>query len=100
MSWSIHHVNLQAKDVRATAAFYSNVLGMTEAPWAFPPTRGYLPGDPDKLALMADARLSGLRIEGWIRRRGRRPECLRPCPGVHSGQQGGWEYCGGSLLLS
>ncbi|SFJ30782.1 VOC family protein [Jannaschia pohangensis] len=64
MSWSIHHVNLQAKDVRATAAFYSNVLGMKEAPWAFPKTRGYLPGDPDKLALMGDGRdsHSGLHL--------------------------------------
>lgn len=64
MSWSIHHVNLQARDVRATAAFYSNVLGMTEAPWAFPATRGYLPGDPDKLALMGDGRdgHSGLHL--------------------------------------
>lgn len=64
MSWSIHHVNLQARDVRATAAFYSNVLGMTESPWAFPATRGYLPGDPDKLALMGDGRdgHSGLHL--------------------------------------
>lgn len=64
MSWSIHHVNLQAKDVRATAAFYSSVLGMTEATWAFPQTRGYLPGDPDKLALMGDGRdsHSGLHL--------------------------------------
>ncbi|CTQ48306.1 VOC family protein [Jannaschia donghaensis] len=64
MSWSIHHVNLQARDVRATAAFYSNVLGMKEAAWAFPQTRGYLPGDPDKLALMGDGRdsHSGLHL--------------------------------------
>ncbi|SDY78344.1 Catechol 2,3-dioxygenase [Jannaschia faecimaris] len=64
MPWSIHHVNLQAKDVRATAAFYSSVLGMQEAPWAFPQTRGYLPGDPDKLALMGDGRdsHSGLHL--------------------------------------
>ncbi|MGB3407897.1 MAG: VOC family protein [Jannaschia sp.] len=64
MTWSIHHVNLQARDVRKTAAFYASVLGMQEAAWAFPKTRGYLPGDPDKLALMADGRdsHSGLHL--------------------------------------
>ncbi|WP_371156645.1 VOC family protein [Jannaschia sp. 2305UL9-9] len=64
MSWSIHHVNLQAKDVRRTASFYKMVLGMAEAPWAFPQSRGYLPGDPDKLALMGDGRdsHSGLHL--------------------------------------
>ncbi|MGB3554356.1 MAG: VOC family protein [Jannaschia sp.] len=64
MTWSIHHVNLQARDVRATAAFYAAILGMREEAWAFPATRGYLPGDPDKLALMADGRdsHSGLHL--------------------------------------
>lgn len=64
MTWSIHHVNLQARDVRATAAFYADVLGMREASWSFPRTRGYLPGDPDRLALMADGRdsHSGLHL--------------------------------------
>ena len=56
MEWSIHHVNLQAKNVRACTAFYTDVLGMTEQPWVFPQTRGYLPGDPDKLALLGDGR--------------------------------------------
>lgn len=56
MGWSIHHVNLQARDVRRTAAFYTDILGMTERDWVFPDTRGYLPGDPDKLALLGDGR--------------------------------------------
>lgn len=58
MVWSIHHVNLQAKDVRRCAAFYKDILGMTEQNWVFPETRGYLPGDPDKLALLGDGRES------------------------------------------
>ena len=58
MAWSIHHVNLQAKDVRRTTVFYTTILGMTEKDWVFPATRGYLPGDPDKLALLADGRES------------------------------------------
>ncbi len=32
MSWSIHHVNLPATDVRASAEFYTKILGMAEAP--------------------------------------------------------------------
>ncbi|MEM8824465.1 MAG: VOC family protein [Pseudomonadota bacterium] len=64
MTWSIHHVNLQARDVRRTAAFYTDILGMAERPWTFPETRGYLPGDPDKLALLGDGRdgHSGLHL--------------------------------------
>lgn len=58
MNWSIHHVNLEAKDVRKTAAFYATILGMDEKDWVFPAARGYIPGDPDKLALMADNRSS------------------------------------------
>jgi catechol 2,3-dioxygenase-like lactoylglutathione lyase family enzyme len=56
MGWSLHNVNLQARDVRRTAAFYTEILGMTERDWVFPDTRGYLPGDPDKLALLGDGR--------------------------------------------
>lgn len=64
MPWSIHHVNLEARDVQATAAFYAAILGMRQADWVFPASRGYLPGDPDKLALMADGRdsHSGLHL--------------------------------------
>ncbi|MFO6464564.1 VOC family protein [Jannaschia sp. KMU-145] len=64
MGWSIHHVNLEARDVRRTAAFYTDILGMKERPWTFPETRGYLPGDPDKLALLGDGRdsHSGLHL--------------------------------------
>ena len=56
MNWSIHHVNLEASDVQRTAAFYTQILGMTLKEWQFPTSRGYLPGDPDKLALLGDGR--------------------------------------------
>ena len=56
MAWSIHHVNLEARNVAQTARFYTEILGMTLGTWAFPETRGYLPGDPDKLALLGDGR--------------------------------------------
>lgn len=58
MNWSIHHVNLEAKDVRRSAAFYAAVLGMTEGQWVFPESRGYIPGAPDRLALFPDGRQS------------------------------------------
>jgi catechol 2,3-dioxygenase-like lactoylglutathione lyase family enzyme len=58
MNWSIHHVNLEAQDVQRTAAFYAAIMGMDQRDWAFPATRGYLPGDPDKLALFGDGRQS------------------------------------------
>lgn len=56
MAWSIHHVNLEARNVPETARFYTEILGMSLGAWAFPETRGYLPGDPDKLALLGDGR--------------------------------------------
>lgn len=64
MSWSIHHVNLETRDVQATARFYAAMLGMAQKDWVFPASRGYLPGSPDKLALMADGRdsHSGLHL--------------------------------------
>lgn len=53
MSWAIHHVNLQATDVRATAAFYTNVLGMAEGRWVFPPREqtGAISNDPSRLTI-------------------------------------------------
>lgn len=64
MGWSIHHVNLEARDVRGAVRFYTEILGMTERPWAFPSRRGYLPGAPDRLALLGDGRdgHSGLHL--------------------------------------
>ncbi|MEO0361036.1 MAG: VOC family protein [Pseudomonadota bacterium] len=56
MSLAIHHVNLEAKDVRRAAAFYASVLGMEEGEWVFPASRGYIPGAPDRLSLFPDGR--------------------------------------------
>ncbi|QPH52529.1 VOC family protein [Pontivivens ytuae] len=58
MRWSIHHVNLEAKDVRATARFYAEVLGLEQGVWTYPASRGYLPGGADRLALFPDGRES------------------------------------------
>jgi catechol 2,3-dioxygenase-like lactoylglutathione lyase family enzyme len=53
MTWSIHHVNLPATNVRASARFYSEIIGMSEAAWTFPPRAqtGHLSADPAKLTL-------------------------------------------------
>ena len=58
MSWSIPHVNLEARDVRRAAAFDSAILGMAEGEWVFPESRGYIPASPDRLALFGDGRQS------------------------------------------
>lgn len=51
--WRIHHVNVPAHDVRESAAFYCDVVGMAEAPWSFPANRGAISSDPARLTLMA-----------------------------------------------
>lgn len=58
MTWSIHHVNLESRDVRRAAAFYTAMFGMEEGAWSFPESRGYIPGAPDRLALFPDGRES------------------------------------------
>lgn len=35
MSWELHHVNIPAPDVRASAAFYTTIFGMEEKPFPF-----------------------------------------------------------------
>ncbi len=67
--WSIHHVNLPATDVRASAKFYAEVLGLMEDTWTFPPSEqiGHLSNDPAKLTLFpadtaSEGANSGLHI--------------------------------------
>ncbi len=53
MSWSIHHVNLPATDVRASARFYAEIIGLSEGRWVFPPPEqvGHISADPAQLTL-------------------------------------------------
>lgn len=53
MDWTIHHVNLPAVDVRASARFYTEVLGLAEGRWIFPAAgeRGAVPSDPAELTV-------------------------------------------------
>ncbi len=50
MTWTIHHVNLPAHDVRESAAFYSAIFGMRETPFQRPETGGNFRSDPAALA--------------------------------------------------
>lgn len=59
MSWSIHHVNIQAQDVRRTAAFYTSILGMQQGEWVLPENAGYIPITKDRLALFEDPTRDG-----------------------------------------
>ena len=60
MSWSIHHINIQANDVRRCAAFYTSILGMSEGEWVLPSTgAGYIPIAKDRLALFDDPTRDG-----------------------------------------
>ena len=53
MSWSIHHVNLAANNVRESARFYTKILGMNEGTWVFPPASqvGHISSDPARLTI-------------------------------------------------
>lgn len=44
--WGIHHVNLQANDVRETAAFFAEIAGMQEGKWDRGGTKGDFPSTP------------------------------------------------------
>ena len=59
MTWSIHHVNLETRDVRRTAAFYTNILGMEEGDWVLPESAGYIQTSKDRLALFPDRTRDG-----------------------------------------
>lgn len=50
MSWYIHHVNLEAHDVRETAAFFRDIVGLEEGVWTYPEVTGQVGHNPDTLA--------------------------------------------------
>ena len=58
MSWSIHHVSHEAKDVRRSAAFLAVALGMAEGQWVFHESRGYIPAASDRPVPFPDSRQS------------------------------------------
>ena len=51
--WGIHHVNLEACDVREAAAFYIEIAGMTEGRWQAPAAAGDVVVDPSMVSLLS-----------------------------------------------
>jgi catechol 2,3-dioxygenase-like lactoylglutathione lyase family enzyme len=50
--WGIHHVNLEASDVREVAAFYVEIAGMNEGRWQAPAAMGDVTVDPALVSLL------------------------------------------------
>lgn len=56
LDWKIHHVNIPAYNVRQTAAFYTNIVGLPETEWKMPPaaTRGNFKHDAENLSMIGE----------------------------------------------
>ena len=50
MSWYIHHVNLEAHDVKQSAEFFRDIIGMDEGTWTYPETVGKVGHNPETIA--------------------------------------------------
>ncbi|MGI9434638.1 MAG: VOC family protein [Geminicoccaceae bacterium] len=50
MEWMLHHVNVPAHDVRETAGFFRNVIGLCDGSWIYPDTQGDLHHEDDGIA--------------------------------------------------
>ena len=50
--WGIHHVNLEASDVREAVAFYVEIAGMTEGRWQAPASLGDVIVDPTMVSVL------------------------------------------------
>lgn len=50
MEWMLHHVNVPAHDVRQTAAFLRDLIGLQEGRWTYPERQGDLHHDNNGLA--------------------------------------------------
>lgn len=50
MQWMLHHVNVPAHNVRETASFLRDVIGLPEGKWTYPEKAGNLHHDDDSIA--------------------------------------------------
>ena len=50
MSWYIHHVNLEAHNVRQSADFFINIIGLPEGTWMYPDQVGKVGHSPETIA--------------------------------------------------
>ncbi|MFM7414214.1 MAG: VOC family protein, partial [Alphaproteobacteria bacterium] len=53
--WQIHHVNLQAENVREAVAFYTGIIVLKEGRWRSAAKRGDFSIDPAELAVLTNA---------------------------------------------
>jgi catechol 2,3-dioxygenase-like lactoylglutathione lyase family enzyme len=61
--WLLHHVNLEARDVREAVGFYAGLVGLAEGRWRAPAERGDFSIDPAELAVLPlDEDNSGLHV--------------------------------------
>jgi catechol 2,3-dioxygenase-like lactoylglutathione lyase family enzyme len=51
MSWYVHHVNLEAHDVRESVAFFRDIVGLEEGSWSYPERTGKVGSTSETLAL-------------------------------------------------
>lgn len=51
--WGLHHVNLEAADVREAIAFYTEIAGLSEGRWRAPSARGNFSIDPVQLSVLS-----------------------------------------------
>lgn len=51
--WGLHHVNLEAADVREAIAFYTEIAGLSEGRWRAPAARGNFSIDPVQLSVLS-----------------------------------------------
>jgi catechol 2,3-dioxygenase-like lactoylglutathione lyase family enzyme len=83
--WHLHHVNLQAADVREATAFYVGIAGLTEGRWQAPAARGDFSIDPAELAVLTrgtdNSGLHIIRPDPGFALRNRFPH--NPSIGVH-----------------
>ena len=50
MKWMLHHVNVPAHNVKETAAFLRDIIGLPEGQWIYPDQAGQLHHDDDSIA--------------------------------------------------
>ncbi|MGF1649660.1 MAG: VOC family protein [Hyphomicrobiaceae bacterium] len=54
MNWSIHHVNIMAHDVKATAALLRDIVGLPQGQWTYPDRPGQLHHTDETIACFGD----------------------------------------------
>jgi len=67
---TIHHVNLPANDVRVSAKFYTEIIGMSEGTWVFPPAEqvGHISADDHNPSIGGHVALQVTDLDAVVKR--------------------------------